>query len=69
MAKAITRAEYQEAREGYLGWCTGCEEFTRETTEPDAEGYDCPKCEGATVIGVENALCEGRFTFLENGHE
>lgn len=69
MAKAIHQAEYEQARNDYLGWCSTCEEFTREATEPDAEGYDCPKCEGLTVIGAENALMEGCFTFLEDGHE
>ena len=63
MAKVITQAEYEDATGNYLGWCTVCEEFTREHTEPDAEGYDCPKCEGLTVVGAEDALLTGAITF------
>ena len=47
-----------EARAGYEGWCTECEEWTRDCTEPDAEGYDCPVCEENTVIGAEMYLME-----------
>lgn len=37
-------------------WEAKCKKFTRDCTEPDAEGYDCPKCGGKTVMGAENAL-------------
>lgn len=42
-----------------MGWCTECNEFTRDMTEPDAEGYKCPVCDGMTVMGAENALISG----------
>ncbi len=47
---------YQEATNNYEGYCENCEEFTRMQTEPDAEGYDCPKCGQHTVMGAENAM-------------
>lgn len=44
---------YHEALDRYLGWCSNCEEWTRDATEPDAEGYDCPECEANTVMGAD----------------
>lgn len=64
---AVNQADYLEATGSYLGWCTECEEFTRDCTEPDATGYDCPECRGDTVVGAEQALLEGLFTFKEDG--
>jgi len=60
--KKITEAEYRDATNNYLGWCTGCEEFTRDNTEPDARGYDCPKCREYTVMGAEDAVLTGEIT-------
>jgi len=60
---AIDESEYQYATENYMGWCKECKEFTRDCTEPDAKGYDCPKCEQLTVIGAEDALLTGEITF------
>lgn len=45
--------EILAARESYEGFCTNCEEFTREMTEPDARDYDCPVCGENKVIGAE----------------
>ena len=59
--KTISEARYIEAVDGYEGWCTTCKDFTRETTEPDAEGYDCPECKGFTVMGAEQALLAEEF--------
>lgn len=64
--KAIPEARYLEATEAYEGWCSLCEEFTRDMTEPDAEGYKCPVCQDMTVMGAENALIMGQFTFEED---
>jgi len=44
---------YMAARSNYEGWCTECKDWTRECTEPDAEGYDCPECDQQTVIGAD----------------
>lgn len=59
----IDEDEYLEATESYSGWCTSCKEFTRENTEPDAEGYDCPKCLERNVVGAEDALLRGFIEF------
>ena len=47
---------YLELEENYQGFCTKCEEVTRDNTEPDAEGYDCPHCGQNTVIGAMEYL-------------
>lgn len=59
----VEEVDYHEATESYTGWCTECREFTRECTEPDAEGYDCPQCRGRTVVGAEQALIMGLIIF------
>ena len=61
--RTIRREEYMEAVQHYIGWCPDCEAFTRDCTEPDAEGYDCPVCEGQRVMGAENALIVGEVDF------
>jgi Zn finger protein HypA/HybF involved in hydrogenase expression len=63
MPTQVAEADYLSAVESYTGWCTTCKEFTREQTEPDAEGYDCPVCEENTVIGAEDALLQGLIEF------
>lgn len=63
----ITEARYTEATDGYEGWCTVCRDFTRDQTEPDAHDYDCPVCDNKTVVGAEDALIMGLFTFKEEG--
>lgn len=60
----ITEAEYQDARDNYEGFCTVCNAFTRLETEPDADEYDCPECEGLTVVGAENALVDELFVVV-----
>lgn len=63
MRKKITEAEYLDNADQYIGYCTACKEFTRECTEPDAEGYDCPECKNDTVMGTEQALLCGHIDF------
>lgn len=55
----VSQEDYSDATENYMGFCTVCEAFTRDSTEPDAEGYDCPECENNTVVGAEDALISG----------
>ena len=55
----VSMEEYQDAANRYVGWCRDCEDFTRECTEPDAEGYDCPNCDQDTVVGAEQAMLLG----------
>jgi Zn finger protein HypA/HybF involved in hydrogenase expression len=56
MIAKVSLEEYEYATESYMGWCTTCEDFTRDCTEPDAHDYDCPICEQNTVMGAEDAL-------------
>lgn len=60
----VNAEDFADATENYIGWCTSCQEFTRESTEPDAEGYDCPQCDQRTVIGAEDALITGKITIV-----
>jgi Zn finger protein HypA/HybF involved in hydrogenase expression len=62
-ATKVAESDYLDAVDNYTGWCTKCKDFTRDSTEPDAEGYDCPECEQDTVIGAENALIQGLIEF------
>jgi hypothetical protein len=52
----VRPSEYRDALDQDTGWCPTCEDFTRDCTEPDAEGYDCPVCDGIEVVGAELAL-------------
>ncbi len=52
----VEAEDYEDAVENSIGWCLSCQEFTRECTEPDAEGYDCPQCGENHVVGAEDAL-------------
>lgn len=58
----MTESEYLEACDSYQGICLDCGEL-RDCTEPDAEGYDCPSCDGNNVQGIENALLCGNILF------
>ncbi len=46
----------EEMRELSMGYCTKCQDWTRDCTEPDASGYDCPCCGANSVIGAEEIL-------------
>lgn len=59
----IDEYDYVCATEDYYGWCPVCKDFTRDSTEPDAENYDCPVCEEEKVVGAENALIMGLIAF------
>ena len=59
MTVLVTKGDYEDATEAYQGWCPACEEFTRDSTEPDDEDYDCPACGDAKVVGAEQALLLG----------
>ena len=64
MTIKISEADYFDATENYMGWCPTCQAFTRESTEPDAEGYDCELCEGNEVVGAENAMISEMFEIV-----
>ena len=61
----VSPSDYHDAVESYTGYCPDCQRFTRETTEPDAEDYDCPVCDGRRVVGAEQALLIGMIEFKE----
>ena len=54
--KMPTCKEIVEASQDSMGWCTNCEFFTRDCTEPDAHDYDCPECGENSVVGAEELL-------------
>jgi hypothetical protein len=58
-----TERHFKYVCDDYIGYCRKCKKFTRECTEPDAEGYDCPICGEDSVIGAELALIMGEITF------
>lgn len=55
----LSEEDFVEMCDSYMGYCKTCKEFTRDSTEPDAENYDCPVCENLTVVGAEDALVMG----------
>jgi hypothetical protein len=61
MSTKVHPDDYEQAARDYIGWCRTCRTFTRECTEPDADGYDCPCCGEFTVMGAEQALLEGEI--------
>jgi len=61
----VSEIEYREATYNYVGFCPDCAEFTRDGTEPDAEGYDCPSCGGSNVLGAEQAMIMGMLDIGE----
>jgi hypothetical protein len=60
--KAISVDEFQDMCDESQGFCTTCQEFTRDCCEPDAENYDCPECGRLTVYGAEQAMIMGLLT-------
>jgi len=65
MSICVSIFAYENAVQDYTGYCSTCEDFTRECTEPDAEAYICPNCGEDTVIGAENALISGLIALEE----
>ena len=54
----VSMAEYQKYRDEYWGFCTVCQDWTRDCTEPDAREYDCPVCGDNAVYGAEEAVMD-----------
>jgi len=67
--RQITMDEYLDERESYGGYCVECQDFTRENTEPDAQGYRCPVCGQDTVMGAELAFMTGEIEFCADDDE
>lgn len=62
----LTERRYHKLCASYAGYCEYCDKVTRSSgVEPDARGYDCPKCNKMGVMGMENALIEGCLEVTE----
>lgn len=59
----ISEEEYAQNCENYMGVCLVCKEW-KEEVEPDAEGYDCPSCGSAEVMGAEQLAIHGLLEFM-----
>ena len=56
---AVSTDYFQDMCDSLYGYCTTCGDFTRDSTESDAQDYDCPQCGENTVMGADNAMLEG----------
>ena len=56
--KNVTIERIKEAELYNMGYCRTCQDWTRYSTEPDAENYDCPICGKNDVFGYIDILCE-----------
>jgi hypothetical protein len=59
----VAEEAFGDACQEDAGWCPACRDFTHESTEPDACGYECPECGEPVVVGAEDALLAGLLTF------
>jgi hypothetical protein len=64
-ATMVTEEDYEQAARDLIGWCPNCRRFTRDGTEGDATGYDCPSCDYHNVVGAEEALVTGLIDFKD----
>lgn len=64
----MTVTEYRDAEDRMLGFCTHCDDCTREDTEGDVtteDEYECPLC-GEYVLGMGTALVLGFLDIEED---
>jgi hypothetical protein len=66
--KSFSAEEFQDMCDESQGFCTTCQDFTRDTCEPDACNYDCPECMKLTVFGAEQAMMMGLLE-VEEGED
>lgn len=60
MIRGMDTDEFRVHQDQLDGWCKDCDDFTvTGGVEPDAEGYKCPRCEGMSVMGADQAMLEG----------
>lgn len=62
----MTEDEYHEHCSSDDGICIECGEIQDGGVEPDAEGYECGSCGAMAVMGIENALLDGRITIVDS---
>jgi len=65
----LTDEAFEDHSDNSAGYCTQCDRITRDATEPDADGYECPECQQDTVMGMDNALVEGHITITEESED
>jgi hypothetical protein len=63
MSKTMTEDDFRDMCDEDQGYCTTCEDFTRDGVEPDAEEYECEQCGELSVMGAEQALIMGLIEF------
>lgn len=56
--RIITIEDYRQMEHNMQGICTACGAI-RESTEPDAEEYECDSCGEVSVVGIMTALDDG----------
>jgi hypothetical protein len=56
----ITESQYLSYQDNYIGLCLECN-AERDSTEPDAENYECYSCGAHKVMGIELALIAGNI--------
>ena len=60
MSDGITIEQYEEHKDSFAGYCTRCDVITEFSgIEPGADGYTCPDCGEATLLGMDEALAQG----------
>lgn len=53
---------FETKSENYDGYCSSCDAVTQKGgVEPDAQGYECPKCKKKTLMGIDEALMAGHL--------
>jgi hypothetical protein len=60
----ISKDEYLEMREDYVGLCLKCG-AERYSCEPDAREYECEECLEKAVYGIEELLLMDELEFEE----
>lgn len=66
----ISFDQFNEAVDGYSGYCTYCGKITTSSgVEPDAQGYHCEECGNDKVIGMEQALLYEHIQITEDEEE
>ncbi len=56
--KSVEKKFYADSTDG---WCIKCGAWTHHSCEPDAEKYECPKCETRNVYGTGEFAVRGWF--------
>lgn len=58
-AVTVEEDTYDEAREGDVGWCPSCEDFTTADVLATETAVACSSCSEQVVVGAAHALKNG----------